>query len=568
MGNKFNDRRLLFHSAVSHRGHSVLLLDRLQGTVTRSVAVAAAATIIGVIWNAAPRAEEEVLFGLELATAEDIAAFPKVGRYRAFLPESVDMSGDMPTPGDQGRLNSCTGWAVGYAARSYYAKTVDKRPLGSRANVPSPAFLYNAIRRDSDCSTGSKIPEALVQLQSGAYSIADYPYKSSSCRKLAPDFVARASDFKIKSGGFVDPKILDDVKGQLATGNPVIFGMTVGRGFERWRGSKVYSGSKRKLGPHAMTAVGYDDRRQAFKVINSWGREWGERGFGWIAYTAFKEDAHEAWVMRVVPKSGPQPVPSVTPEVVITPPPPAPKPVVVVVPRPKPEPKPVPPVPPLKPVTSAPKPIERPIQSGDCSSVTETHSGSVVVIKGFVENDVALDSLRRSYDSKAASFDVAIRPWPQCEVLMTLSRQLVESDGLSISAQDGKAVYKNNDTISLVVRPPSKPSYLYISYIQANGDVVHLEQPDMRVLAPSGLGPRIFGDGQAEHARFVAKAPFGKELAIVIASASPLFDKPLPTKQTEREFLTALRKSLIYKSDPALPDRVIAASVLPLETRE
>ena len=54
-------------------------------------------------------------FGYVPVSQEEFSAFPKTSRYRSFLPEAVDLSSRFPTPGEQGRLNACTGWAVGYA---------------------------------------------------------------------------------------------------------------------------------------------------------------------------------------------------------------------------------------------------------------------------------------------------------------------------------------------------------------------------------------------------------------------------------------------------------------------
>lgn len=37
-------------------------------------------------------------------------------------------------------------------------------------------------------------------------------------------------------------------------------------------------------GGHAMCMVGYDDSKKSFRVVNSWGKNWGDKGFGWISY--------------------------------------------------------------------------------------------------------------------------------------------------------------------------------------------------------------------------------------------------------------------------------------------
>ena len=55
-------------------------------------------------------------------------------------------------------------------------------------------------------------------------------------------------------------------------------------------------------------------------------------------------------------------------------------------------------------------------------------------------------------------------------------------------------------------------------------------------------------------------------MIIALAFRSPLFNTDLPTQQTEREYLSELRRALIYKPSSDLPDREIAASVVVLQT--
>ena len=61
---------------------------------------------------------------------------------------------------------------------------------------------------------------------------------------------------------------------------------------------------------HAVMAVGYDDdkiiihpysgekSKGAFKIRNSWGRNWGEEGYGWIPYGYFLHQlADDLWAL-------------------------------------------------------------------------------------------------------------------------------------------------------------------------------------------------------------------------------------------------------------------------------
>ena len=46
-----------------------------------------------------------------------------------------------------------------------------------------------------------------------------------------------------------------------------------------------------------MVIVGYNDNRSAFKVLNSWGSDWGFDGYIWITYNHFKKVTYEAYII-------------------------------------------------------------------------------------------------------------------------------------------------------------------------------------------------------------------------------------------------------------------------------
>ena len=66
------------------------------------------------------------------------------------------------------------------------------------------------------------------------------------------------------------------------------------------------------LGGHAMAVVAYDETRQAVRVLNSWGQDWGDGGYAWINYDTFRERMNEAWTIRD-PAPTPQPTPKPEP---------------------------------------------------------------------------------------------------------------------------------------------------------------------------------------------------------------------------------------------------------------
>ena len=123
-------------------------------------------------------------------------------------------------------------------------------------------------------------------------------------RTLLPALtILRCKDFR------VDISQPDDVKAQLAQNNPVIISFKVSTAWMRLRGSDVFTeptpppGDKHQ-GGHAMTIVGYDERKQAFRLINSWGKAWGDHGYAWMSYNLLQSRVNGAHVLNVVP--GPQ----------------------------------------------------------------------------------------------------------------------------------------------------------------------------------------------------------------------------------------------------------------------
>lgn len=47
---------------------------------------------------------------------------------------------------------------------------------------------------------------------------------------------------------------------------------------------------------HVMVLIGWDDEKQAWLIKNSWGAEWGEQGFGWVAYGSNGIGKYAAWI--------------------------------------------------------------------------------------------------------------------------------------------------------------------------------------------------------------------------------------------------------------------------------
>jgi len=84
---------------------------------------------------------------------------------------------------------------------------------------------------------------------------------------------------------------VDNFKRYLNSGQPIAFGAQLGERFMLCKSADVLSyDSKQVQGQHAYHAlalVGYDDNKNAFRVRNSWGESWGDKGSIWIDYDFF-----------------------------------------------------------------------------------------------------------------------------------------------------------------------------------------------------------------------------------------------------------------------------------------
>jgi C1A family cysteine protease len=217
----------------------------------------------------------------------------------ANLPSRVDLAPLLPPVGDQGNYGTCVGWGVAYytlTAVEGLEKGLNTIDLQSKKNQGSPKDLFLAIPNDlkSPNCDGTNIGVALdVLLSRGVATQKTVPYidlQNCDNNLSLPEWDKEAKDHKIKSyrtiGGTVPI-----IKQYLAHNTPIIFGATLYENFFSWRTDDVLSSnSGRQAGGHCMTIVGYDDAKGpngAFKIVNSWTTNFGDKGFIWIDYQFF-----------------------------------------------------------------------------------------------------------------------------------------------------------------------------------------------------------------------------------------------------------------------------------------
>lgn len=253
-----------------------------------------------------PSSELPATMGLEFVNPEELnriqlAELPFSG---SRLPKTADLSEHMPTPGFQGRQNSCVAWVSAYALKTYQEKLEQRYELMSSGQpdmkrIFSPAFVYNQINQGRD--SGATLVDALNLLSDrGALSWSEMPYDVDNfTRRPSPKQLKSAQRYRIAYWRKVNVADAQELKAQLHAGYPIMIGAVIDESLFKLKAGRIWERSSGKsLGGHALIVVGYDEHRKAFKVMNSWGSRWADRGFGWISYRQFARVVREGYVAK------------------------------------------------------------------------------------------------------------------------------------------------------------------------------------------------------------------------------------------------------------------------------
>ncbi len=226
-----------------------------------------------------------------------LASSPMMGE----LPPRADLTKYFPTPGNQGNQSSCVGWAIGYGLKTYQEHIERGWNINSDDHLFSPAYIYNKLTKTPDGSGGILIMDALNMIRrDGILPLGVFPYTDANCTKKPPQVDEyKAKPYAISDWRRVNIQDETEVKNQIAAGFPVIIGMMIDSVFQRLSGDAIYRQfSGQSLGGHAMMVIGYDDQRNAFKLFNSWGTRWGNNGYCWIDYNAFRRAVREGYTAQ------------------------------------------------------------------------------------------------------------------------------------------------------------------------------------------------------------------------------------------------------------------------------
>jgi len=235
------------------------------------------------------------------------------------LPAAVDLRPWCSPVEDQGMLGSCTAHA-GAGIIEYY----ERKAFGRHTDA-SRLFLYKVTRNlmQAKGDTGAYLRSTIGAMV--LFGVPPEEYWPYTDEEKAFDIEPNAFTYAFASNyqtlkyfrhdlpNTAHAKLLDKLKTWLAKGHPAMFGFTVYNSIEQAEktGRIPFPSPKEKIeGGHAIVAIGYDDKMKiknthnkaettgALLIRNSWGKGWGEDGYGWLPYEyVIKGLAEDFWTI-------------------------------------------------------------------------------------------------------------------------------------------------------------------------------------------------------------------------------------------------------------------------------
>lgn len=218
-------------------------------------------------------------------------------------PNVVDLRKYCSPIENQGSLGSCTGQAIAGAI-----ELLNKR--GGKHNDVSRLFIYyyeRLILGTVNYDSGAYIRDGIKATNKYGASLESlWPH---DIRKFRQEPITEAKNDALNRKVTRYERV-NDFNGcidALSNGYPVIMGFRVYDSFMSKNvartGIMPYPNTKREklLGGHAVLLVGYDKRKKVFIARNSWGTNWGDKGYFYMPFDIVKPNmSSDYWIIKSV----------------------------------------------------------------------------------------------------------------------------------------------------------------------------------------------------------------------------------------------------------------------------
>ena len=202
---------------------------------------------------------------------------------------------------DQGPLGSCNACAVVSALEFLQIKS--RRPL-THLSVLYVYYYGRKLAGNENKHTGLLCHHATAAVM--AYGVCEdrlWPYRTDRFTQEPPER-ARKEAHRFDAVQYARLGTSDEAKLSLSSGVPVLFGLDIPAEYyhatrEDGRMPPLGTFDHMPMTGHTMLVVGYDDETKTWLAQNSWGADWGQRGYVHMPYDLVSKYAwnDELWAI-------------------------------------------------------------------------------------------------------------------------------------------------------------------------------------------------------------------------------------------------------------------------------
>lgn len=188
---------------------------------------------------------------------------------------------------NQGQQGSCVSCASSMT-KSIMDYLKFNTPFPNNGITYSPSYLFNQCHADpNNCLVGSYINTNLNVLKNqGICRLSEMAYDPLNCTTQPTNTQKTlAAHNKIDNYYKIDPISISMIKEIINSGLPVIVAFQVDDFFMSATSNSIWKQfNSPSRGNHCTLLYGWDDSKTAFKMLNSWGSQWGNNGTIWLDY--------------------------------------------------------------------------------------------------------------------------------------------------------------------------------------------------------------------------------------------------------------------------------------------
>jgi C1A family cysteine protease len=247
-------------------------------------------------WEFPKKESDKIVFGWipDLPDFRDFSFSKVVTTYKApkTLPNKSELDlTKFSKVEDQKNLGSCTANAA-----AGIIEYMERMAKGNHIDV-SRLFVYKVTRKlmNEVGDTGAYLRDTLKAMRLfGALPEEYWPYVTSTfdAEPTAYQYAIAGnykslSYFRVDQQGMTAEDILLSIKQRIQKRLPLMFGFTCFSSLNSVKADGIIpfpTAGENMIGGHAVLLVGYDDDKKLFKIRNSWGESWGEKGYGYLPY--------------------------------------------------------------------------------------------------------------------------------------------------------------------------------------------------------------------------------------------------------------------------------------------